>query len=73
MINEKVYNCLKSHGYEGRITVHKDTIDTVEHAAMQIGCTAGGDEFTSVSLAPDELETASDAVGWCDVCKGWDE
>lgn len=156
-VNEKVFSCLKSHGFEGRITVHTDTIDTVEHAAMQIGCSeaeiaktlsfvvddkpvivvmagdgrvnsskfkaqfhtkphmvprdqveeligflpggvcpfgvsndipvwldvsmkrfeivhpAGGDEFTSVSLAPDELEIASGAVGWCDVCKGWDE
>ena len=38
MINEKVYSCLKSHGFEDRITVHADTIDTVEHAAQQIGC-----------------------------------
>ncbi len=38
MINEKVYKCLKSHGFEDRITVHTDTIDTVEHAALQIGC-----------------------------------
>lgn len=157
MINEKVYNCLKSHGFEDRITVHTDTIDTVEHAAMQIDCSeaeiaktlsfvvdekpvivvmagdgrvnsskfkaqfhtkphmvprdqvekligfqpggvcpfgipsgipvwldvsmkrfeivhpAGGDEFTSVSLSPNELETASGAIGWCDICRGWDE
>ena len=157
MINEKVYKCLKSHGFEDRITVHTDTIDTVEHAALQIGCSeaeiaktlsfvvedkpvivvmagdgrvnsskfkaqfhtkphmvprdhveeligfqpggvcpfdisenipvwldvslkrfevvhpAGGDEFTSVSLTPGELEKASGAVGWCDVCKGWEE
>lgn len=157
MINEKVYSCLKSHGFEDRITVHADTIDTVEHAAIQIGCSeaeiaktlsfvvdekpvivvmagdgrvnsskfkaqfqtkphmvprdqveeligfqpggvcpfgipagipiwldvsmkrfelvhpAGGDEFTSVSLTLDELETTSGAVGWCDVCKGWGE
>ena len=32
---------------------------------------AGGNEFTSVKLTPEELEKASDAVGWCDVCKGW--
>jgi hypothetical protein len=25
------------------------------------------------SKAPEELEKASDAVGWCDVCKGWEE
>ena len=34
---------------------------------------AGGDEFTSVKLTPQELEKASEAVGWCDVCKGWEE
>ena len=34
---------------------------------------AGGNEFTSVKLTPEELEKASDAVGWCDVCKGWEE
>ena len=32
---------------------------------------AAGDEFTSVALTLDELEMASDAEGWCDVCKGW--
>lgn len=34
---------------------------------------AGGDEFTSVKLTPDELERSSGAAGWCDVCKGWEE
>ena len=33
---------------------------------------AGGNEFTSVKLTSEELEKASDAVGWCDVCKGWE-
>ena len=33
---------------------------------------SAGNEFTSVKLTPDELEQASDAVGWCDVCKGWE-
>ena len=32
---------------------------------------AGGNEFTSVKLTPDELEHVTDAEGWCDVCKGW--
>ena len=27
----------------------------------------------STTLTPEELEKASDAVGWCDVCKGWEE
>ncbi len=34
---------------------------------------AGGNEFVSVKLKPKELEIASGAVGWCDVCKGWEE
>ena len=156
MINESVYEWLKTKGFEDRITEHSETIDTVEHAAQQIGCTeaeiaktlsfivddkpvvvvmagdgrvnsskfkalfhtkpsmiprdrveemtgfapggvcpfgvpadipvwldvsmkrfeyvhpAGGNEFTSVKLTPEELEKASDAVGWCDVCKGWE-
>ena len=38
MINEKVLNFLKAKGYADRITEHKETIDTVEHAAQQIGC-----------------------------------
>ena len=155
--NEKVYKWLKDKGFEDRITVHSETIDTVEHAAQQIGCSeaeiaktlsflvdekpvivvmagdgrvnsskfkaqfhtkpsmvsrdqveeligfapggvcpfgvredipvwldismkrfefihpAGGNEFVSVKLTPEELEKASDAVGWCDVCKGWEE
>lgn len=33
----------------------------------------GGNEFTSVKLTPAELELASGATGWCDVCKGWEE
>ena len=156
MINDKVYNWLKEKGFEDRIETHTDTIDTVEHAAKQIGCSeaeiaktlsfivdekpvivvmagdtrvnsskfkaqfhtkpsmvprdrveeligflpggvcpfgidrsipvwldvsmkrfdiihpAGGNEFTSVKLTPKELEEASEATGWCDVCKGWD-
>ncbi len=155
--NEKVYEWLKEKGLEERLTVHTETIDTVEHAAQQIGCTepeiaktlsfiveekpvivvmagdgrvnsskfktqfhtkphmiprdqvedligfqpggvcpfgvpegipiwldismkrfeyvhpAGGNEFTSVKLTPEELEKASEAVGWCDVCKGWED
>ena len=129
MINDHVYEWLKSKGFEDRLTEHSETIDTVEHAAQQIGCLeaeiaktlsfivddkpvvvvmagdgrvnsskfkalfhtkpsmaprdrveeligfapAGGNEYTSVKLTPDELEQASDAVGWCDVCKGWEE
>ena len=33
---------------------------------------AGGNEFTSVKLSPAELEEATDSVGWCDICKGWE-
>ncbi len=156
MLNETVYEWLDKKGYADRITEHTETIDTVEHAAQQIGCSeaeiaktlsfivdekpvivvmagdgrvnsskfkaqfhtkpsmvprdqveeligfapggvcpfgvredipvwldvsmkrfeyihpAGGNEFVSVKLTPEELEKASDAVGWCDVCKGWE-
>ena len=34
---------------------------------------AGENEFSSVKLTPDELETATDSVGWCDICKGREE
>lgn len=34
---------------------------------------AGGNEFTSVKLTPEELADVTDAIGWCDVCKGWYE
>lgn len=157
MLNTVVEKWLNDKGFGDRITEHKETIDTVEHAAMQIGCSeaeiaktlsfivdekpvivvmagdgrvnsskfkaqfhtkphmiprdqveeitgfqpggvcpfgvpkdipvwldismkrfayihpAGGNEFVSVNLTPDELEKASEAVGWCDVCKGWEE
>jgi prolyl-tRNA editing enzyme YbaK/EbsC (Cys-tRNA(Pro) deacylase) len=157
MRNEKVYAWLEERGFADRITEHTETIDTVEHAAQQIGCSeaeiaktlsflvedqpvvvvmagdgrvnsskfkaqfhtkpsmvprdrveeligfapggvcpfgvpegipiwldvsmkrfeyvhpAGGNEFLSVKLTPDELEKASEATGWCDVCKGWED
>lgn len=157
MTNQKVFEWLKQKGFADRITEHAQTIDTVEHAAQQLGCSeaqiaktlsfiveqkpvivvmagdgrvnsskfkaqfhvkpsmiardqvepligfapggvcpfsvpkeipvwldvsmkrfdfvhpAGGNEFTSVKLTPQELEQASDAAGWCDVCKGWEE
>lgn len=38
MINEKVLDFLKAKGYADRLTEHKETIDTVEHTAQQIGC-----------------------------------
>ena len=34
---------------------------------------AAGDEYTSVTLTPEELEHVSNALGWCDICKGWEE
>ena len=39
MINEKVCEWLKDKGFEDRLTEHSEVIDTVEHAAQQIGCT----------------------------------
>ena len=38
MLNETVYEWLDKKGYADRITEHIETIDTVEHAAQQIGC-----------------------------------
>ena len=38
MINEKVFKFLEKKGFADRIYEHKETIDTVEHAAQQIGC-----------------------------------
>ena len=38
MINEKVKNWLEGRGFADRLTEHVETIDTVEHAAQQIGC-----------------------------------
>lgn len=156
MINEKVKAWLTAKGFEDRIMEHEETIDTVEHAAMRIGCSeaeiaktlsfvvdgapvivvtagdgrinsskfkglfhtkphmvpreqveeligflpggvcpfavpedipvwldislkrfeyvhpAAGNEWSSVKLTPDELAFASEADGWCDVCKGWE-
>ena len=157
MRNEKVFEWLSKKGFAGRVIDHTDIIDTVEHAANQLGCSeaeiaktlsfivndkpvivvmagdgrvnsskfkaqfhtkpsmiprdrvekmtgfvpggvcpfavpdgipvwldvsmkrfsvihpSAGNEYTSVKLTPDELELASDAVGWCDICKGWEE
>ena len=157
MINEKVQKYLMEHGLSDRLTEHTELIDTVEHAAQQIGCTeseiaktlsfivngapviivmagdgrvnsskfkkqfgskphmiprdrveeitgfppggvcpfglpagipiwldvsmkrfeyvhpAGGNEYTSVRITSEELEKATAAVGWCDVCKGWED
>lgn len=156
MVNDRVKVFLEEKSLGDRLTVHTETIDTVEHAAQQIGCSepeiaktlsflvedkpfivvmagdgrvnsskfkakfhakphmiprdqvetmigfqpggvcpfavpgdvpvwldislkrfayvhpAGGSEFTSVKLTPDELESASNAKGWVDVCKGWE-
>ena len=38
MLNETVYEWLDKKGYADRITEQTETIDTVEHAAQQIGC-----------------------------------
>ena len=157
MINENVKKWLDERGLGDRLSEHDNSIDTVEHAAQQIGCReaeiaktlsflvddkpvvivmagdgrvnsskfkalfhtklgmiprdrveeltgfkpggvcpfgipegvpiwlddslrrfeyvhpAGGNEYTSVKLTPDELMKCTEAVGWCDVCKGWDD
>ena len=155
MSADKVREYLKSKNLEDHIQVHEGTIDTVEHAALQVGCSeaeiaktlsflvddkpviivmagdarvnngkfkaffhtkarmiprdrvkeltgfepggvcpfgvkegtpiyldesmkrfelvhpAAGDEYTSAAFTLEELELASGATGWCNVCKGW--
>ena len=39
MINEKVKEFLEDRNLGNRLTEHDETIDTVEHAALRIGCT----------------------------------
>ncbi len=39
MINETVKKWLDAKGLGDRLTEHAETIDTVEHAAIQVGCT----------------------------------
>lgn len=157
MINNAVKQWLDERNFGDRLTEHQETIDTVEHAAIRIGCSeaeiaktlsflvedrpvivvmagdgrvnsskfkaqfhakpgmiprervaeltgflpggvcpfgvpkdipiwldislrrfafvypAGGNEFTSVRMTPDELESACDVAGWCNVCKGWED
>ncbi len=34
---------------------------------------AAGDDHSAVRLTPEELAAAGKAVGWIDVCKGWNE
>ena len=39
MLNTRVKEFLEEKGFGDRLTEHAETIDTVEHAAQQIGCT----------------------------------
>ena len=155
MSSYKVIQYLKARGLEHTIEQHTGSIDTVEHAAQQIGCTeaeiaktlsfivddkpvivvmagdarvnsskfkcqfhtkphmipreqvvdlighepggvcpfaikegvpvwldvsmkrfeivhpAAGDDYTSARMTLGEIFDASNAEGWCDVCKGW--
>lgn len=157
MASDIVKQYLKAKGLEHTIELHTGSIDTVEHAAQQIGCTeseiaktlsflvdekpmivvmagdarvnsskfksqfhtkphmiprehvvdlighepggvcpfaikegvpvwldvsmkrfeivhpAAGDDYTSARMTLDELFDASNAEGWCDVCKGWED
>ena len=156
MASDIVIEYLKEKGMEDLIEMHSGSIDTVEHAAQQIGCSeaeiaktlsflvdekpviivmagdarvnsskfkgkfhtkphmiprelvndlighepggvcpfaikegvpvwldesmkrfeivhpAAGDDYTSARMTLDELFDASNAEGWCDVCKGWE-
>ena len=64
MVNERVKAFLAERGYEERLSEHKDIIDTVEHAAMQIGCSEAEIAKTLSFLvdgAPVLIVTAGDA------------
>ena len=41
--------------------------------ANKIVRTFGIDTLNVIENTPDELMKASGAIGWCDVCKGWEE
>lgn len=41
MSAENVREYLRNKGFEDKIVIHKETIDTVEHAAQQVGCSEG--------------------------------
>ncbi len=70
MVNEKVKKWLDGKGFGDRLfPVWLD----ISMKRFEYVHPAGGNEYMSVKLTPDELENASDAVGWCDVCKGWEE
>ncbi len=106
MVNEKVFEFLNKKGFADRIHERKETIDTVERAAQQLGCSeaeiaktlsfvvdekpvivvmAGDGRVNSSKfkaqfhtkpsmIARDQVEAITGfAVGWRDVCKGWEE
>ncbi len=54
MSQEKVREYLKEKGLEQQITIHEETIDTVEHAAVQIGCTEAEIAKTLTFLVEDK-------------------
>jgi prolyl-tRNA editing enzyme YbaK/EbsC (Cys-tRNA(Pro) deacylase) len=71
MVNEKVKEFLISKNLGDRLTEHTETIDTVEHAAQQIGCSEP-EIAKTLSFVVDE-KPVTGAEGWCDVCKGWED
>lgn len=44
MSAELVREYLKNKGLEDKIVTHRETIDTVEHAAQQLGCSEGDND-----------------------------
>ena len=71
MVNEKVKEFLVSKNLGDRLTEHTETIDTVEHAAQQIGCSEP--EIAKTLSFVDDEKPVSRAEGWCYVCKGWED
>ena len=55
MRNEKVFEWLSEKGFADRVIDHTETIDTVEHAAIQLGCKM---PYHMVDKTADELTEA---------------
>ena len=61
MLNETFYEWLDKKGYADRITEQTETIDTVEHATQQIGCSEA-EIAKTLSFIVDEKPVMSPGV-----------
>ena len=80
MAFDKAMAHLRAKGFGDRVIVPQEETATVEEAAAALGTApaqiaktmACGDDHSGVELSVPELEAASDAQGWVDVCRGWE-